>query len=222
MRIEEVQLTSKKIVDGDLKVFFPLVSLFLIVLSPKMSVHIVGLVVFLLLSIHAARKQFFRIIKPFFLFLIPGTLAVYLTAGLSAAVSTGLRCLASISVLSYLILVTTLPEFLTSLRRLKLPDFVVEISTLIYRAIQILLDEAGRMEIAAKARLGHSSRKALLRTASLLSYSLFLRAMSRADRMSTAMEARCYSGRMPVYNNKSRGWFTAIACVLPIVIAWWF
>ncbi|AEA46846.1 ABC transporter permease [Archaeoglobus veneficus] len=220
--IEEVQLTSKKLVDGDLKVFFSLVSLILIASSPKLTVHLTGLAIFSLLSFHAARMNYFRIIRPSLFFILPGMFAVCLTAGISAAMATGLRCLASVSVLTYLISTTTIPEFFASLKRLRLPYFVAETATLIYRVIQILMDEASRMEVAASSKHGFASRKAFLRTVSLLSYSLFIRAMKRAEIVEFAMESRCYSGKMPVHCQKSRGWIIAIACLSILAIAWWF
>jgi cobalt/nickel transport system permease protein len=219
MRAEEV-FKPRKLVDGDLNVFFSLLSLLIVTVST--GAQIAGLIIFSFLAIYASWKRHLKILAAMLPFVLPGMLAIYLTSGLQAALLTGLRCFASVSILSYVVITTTISELFASLKRLKLPDFFVEIATLVYRAIQVLLDEASRMEVAASSRLGFSRRKTFLKTAALISYSVFDKAMKRAAIMQLAMEARCYSGKMPLRSRESRGWFIALPSLCIIIAAWWF
>jgi cobalt/nickel transport system permease protein len=142
--------------------------------------------------------------------------------GINTALNTALRALASLSIMSFMILTTTIPEMFSAFKKLKLPDFAVEISLLIYRVVQILLDEAVRLERSASSRLGYASRKVFVSTTALLSYSLFLKSLERAEKLDRAMDARCYSGVMPTLDRENTGAGYALAIAVLLVALWWF
>ncbi|HIP63012.1 MAG TPA: cobalt ECF transporter T component CbiQ [Archaeoglobus profundus] len=231
--LEEIQMTSKKPITGNLKVYFSIFSLLFIVIIDSISVHATALIIFSILSIYAAGRNYIRLIKipTYFLipsiviiaFFIPGnkiqtTLPISPTMeGVEIAIKTLLRSYASLSILSFMILTTSIPELFAALKRLKLPDFIIEISLLIYRVIQVLMDELDRLNRSASSRLGYSSKKAFIRTSSLLAYSLFMKSLERLEKINTAMEARCYSGRMPVRSERSKGYGICFAIILALL-----
>ena len=231
---ETIQMNSKKVVKGDLRVFFALTSLFLTVLSQNIHTYLLSLVIFSILSYHAAGKVYLKILRIPMYFLLPSLFVILIVTsgevvfkfwifeiskeGINLAVTTGLRAFASLSVLLYLILTTTIPEFVSALRKLRLPEFIVEIAVLIYRCIQILLDEAERLNNAATSRLGYVSRRRFVSTVALLTYSIFLKSLSRSEKMERSMNARCYSGKMPVKSEENSGWIIVISVLLTIAI----
>jgi cobalt/nickel transport system permease protein len=236
--LEEIQIISKKIIQGDLRVYFSLISLFFVVISGKPAVYITAFLIFSALSLHAAGKYYLKITRVPVYFLtssmvvlalfIPGNPVFRILAlpfaitdeGLKTAAITGIRAFASLSVLSYLVLTTTIPEIFSAFKRLRMPDFVVETALLMYRAIQILMDEAMRLDRAASSRLGYASKRAFVNTAALLSYSLFIKSLVRAERLDSAMEARCYQGAIPVLENFSSG-YRYVSLILVLLIAAW-
>jgi|Deesub1362B_J571_1020462.scaffolds.fasta_scaffold00055_100 cobalt/nickel transport system permease protein len=236
--LEEVQTVSRKIIKGDLRIYFSLLSLFFVVFSGKSAVYITAFMLFSALSIHAAGKHYLKVVKIPAYFLtssmlvlvvfIPGNpvfklpfLPLAITdEGLRTATITTTRAFASLSVLAYLILTTTIPEIFSALKRLKLPEFVVETALLMYRTIQILMDEAMRLDRAASSRLGYISKRAFVNTAALLSYSLFIKSLNRAEKLDNAMEARCYQGVMPVMKYSSSGYGYASIVLLSLMVAW--
>jgi len=235
-RLEAVQMHAKKVVKGDLRVYFCIFSLFTTALCPKFHVHLASLLVFSALSAHAAGlRNYTAVLKLPLAFLLPSALVLTLLpvgvggvcegvllslgplcvtkAGLNLALRTSLRAFASFSVLCYLILTTSVVEVFAALRRFRIPRFIVELVVFIYRIIQILLEELERLERAADARLGFRSKRTMLKTVSLLAFSLFVSGMRRAEKMEQALNARCYAGEMPFRAEESRGWLV----VLPVV-----
>ncbi len=236
--LEEVQTVSRKIIEGNLRVHFSLLSLLFVVLSGKPAVYVAALLIFSAMSLHAAGRYYLKVVKipAYFLassmlvlmIFIPGNPVLELPLlplavtgeGLGIAVIATLRAFASLSVLSYLVLTTTIPEIFSALKKLRLPDFAVETALLMYRAIQILMDEAVKLDRAASSRLGYITRRTFVNTAALLSYSLFIKSLIRAEKLDSAMEARCYRGVMPVMGRTSSGYGYASLILLALIAAW--
>ncbi len=234
--LEEIQMTSRKPVDGNLKVYFSIFSLVFVVVSGSMAVYVSALIIFSLLATYSAGRYYLRMMKIPTYFLVPSAVIIALfipgnpifsnlpvsptDEGVELAFTTVLRSYASLSVLFFMILTTSIPEVFAALKKLKLPEFVIEISLLIYRAVQVLMDELERLERSASSRLGYSSRRAFLRTSSLLAYSLFMKSLDRSEKMNMAMEARCYDGNMPVIGGKSSGHALCLAVILILAASW--
>lgn len=234
--LEEIQTSSRKPIDGNLKVYFSLFSLFFVVLSNSMAVYITALLLFSILALYSAGRSYIKLMKIPTYFLIPSALIIAYfipgneistpfpinptDEGLKLASTTVLRSYASLSILSFLVLTTTIPEMFAALKKLKLPGFIVEMSLLIYRTIQVLMDELERLDRSASSRLGYSSRKAFLRTSSLLAYSLFIKSLQRSEKMNLAMESRCYAGNMPVKSGKSSGYFLSLVVAALLIVSW--
>lgn len=234
--LEEIQMTSRKPINGNLKVYFSLFSLLFVVLSNSVSVYVSALIAFSALAIYSAGRNYIRLMKVPTYFLIPSVviIAYFIPGnkiptplpidptreGVELALVTVLRSYASLSVLLFMILTTSIPELFAALKKLRLPAFVIEMSLLIYRAIQVLMEELERLDRSASSRLGYSSRRAFLRTTSLLAYSLFMKSLERSEKMNIAMEARCYTGNMPVRDEKSSGYALCLAITLSLLASW--
>jgi len=235
--LEVVQMRSRKIIDGNLKVYLALSSLFLVLVLGKFS-QILAVVIFSVLCIYADWKAYLRIIRIPAFFLL-GAMAVILFTvdgkvfasfwifriteeSTSIAFSVLLRSTASLSILSFLIMTTSIPEFITAFSRLKIPKFVVEMLMLVYRAIQILFEEISRLDTAASSRLGYLGFRNMIRTASLLAFSAFMKSLKRSEIMEEALESRCYSGCYPLLDSRTEGAGISALILSALFLAGWF
>ncbi|MDY6774712.1 MAG: cobalt ECF transporter T component CbiQ [Halobacteria archaeon] len=224
--LEKIQSSSTPLVDGELNVYFSFVGLLLGVAAPSRLTQLATAVVFVTLGLHAAGRDYLGFARLPVYFAVPsiGVILVFTSGetafsvplifdfvlrfsdrGVERAVTTALRSGASLSVLVYFILTTTVPVTFSALKRLRLPDFFVEFCLLTYRGIQILTDESERLQTAARARLGYSDRRSLFRSTKLIGFSLFLKSLTRAERMEESMRSRSYSGEMPSPRRQSSG-----------------
>lgn len=120
--------------------------------------------------------------------------------GIVTAIQTMARAMGGISCLYFLVLTTPMAELFNGLRNIGLPEFIVEISLMIYRFIFVSIEEAERMVIAASSRLGMAGFRAHLRSFAMIGGLLFIRTWKRGENIQAAMDARCYSGRYPSLN----------------------
>ncbi|MFC6989043.1 energy-coupling factor transporter transmembrane component T family protein [Haloplanus sp. GCM10025708] len=141
--------------------------------------------------------------------------------GVRTATTAGLRAIASLSVLSFLSLTTTVPQLVAALDELRLPESIIELMLLVYRGVQVLVEQAVRLDTAARLRGGFESRRTLFRTTKLVASSLLVSSLDRAEAFGTAMESRNYAGRMPVPEYESGGHATAGFVLVVLVAARW-
>lgn len=94
--------------------------------------------------------------------------------------------------------------------RFGLPSVISTQLMMVYRYIEVLLQECLDMSRARKAR-GYGRRHLDLKTWSTLTGQLFLRTVDRSEAIGRAMKARGFNGRMPHYQppSSSRGWDTS-------------
>lgn len=133
------------------------------------------------------------------------------------------RALGCAAALNFLILTTPLTDLIELMRRVRVPETLIELMTLIYRAIFVLLDSMQRMAIAQAARLGYSSPGRALRSTALLGSQLFLDAYRRSWRMQTALKSRGLEGGIRVlpldYVYDRRAWWVGVALGMSLVLA---
>ncbi|XCH79176.1 MAG: cobalt ECF transporter T component CbiQ [Candidatus Dehalobacter alkaniphilus] len=127
-----------------------------------------------------------------------GTFLGFSKTGMETAVRLFFRALGAVSCLYYLSLNTPMVGLLSVLRKLKCPKLLVELMSLIYRFIFILMETAETMYTAQSSRLGYSSLKAGYHSLGALASTLFIRAYKRSEEIYTAMEARGYDGDISV------------------------
>ncbi len=98
--------------------------------------------------------------------------------------------------LFFIALTTPMLEIFSIGKSLGLPDFLVELSMLMYRYIFVFLDQATMIHSAQVMRLGDAGFKNTLNSFSMLSSVLFLRSWEQGERLIVAMDARCYDGKL--------------------------
>jgi cobalt/nickel transport system permease protein len=106
--------------------------------------------------------------------------------------------LASVGASLFLALTTPMVDLADQLRRWHVPVLFVELMTLVYRFIFVLIETAQAMHIAQEARLGYSTAGRSLRSVGMLASNLYLRANARASALFTALTARGYTGDLTV------------------------
>lgn len=106
--------------------------------------------------------------------------------------------LASVSCLYFLVLTTPMLDFMTLLQRLHCPWLMIELMTLIYRFIFVLLDSALAITKAQNCRLGNRDMKTSIKSMGNMLAALLVQALHKSSTLYDSMEARCYDGRIRV------------------------
>lgn len=147
---------------------------------------------------------------------IGGTFIGISLTGLSEAVHLFLKSMGAVSCLYYLSLTTPMVDILSVFRRLKIPKLIIELMSLIYRFIFVLIETADTMFIAQDSRLGYRSLSSSYRSLGALASTLFIRAYKRSDELYTALEARGYDGELNVLEEKFEK--SRLGYIAPIII----
>ncbi len=114
------------------------------------------------------------------------------------ALNVVLRSLAAVSCLTFLTLTTPTVDLVPLLRRLGIPQPVVDIMLLIYRLVFVFLERADNTRRAQLARQGYRDFRHSLRSLGLLVSNLFQRSLERAQRMEIGLAARGFEGELRV------------------------
>ncbi|MFP4440580.1 MAG: cobalt ECF transporter T component CbiQ [Chloroflexaceae bacterium] len=143
--------------------------------------------------------------------------------GLAALlVSRALGCAAA---MNFLALTTPLVDIVELLRRLRVPPVLIDLMSVMYRFVFVLLESMQRMHTAQQSRLGYATRRAAMRSSGLLASRLFIDAYQRSTRMQTALESRGYSGDLrvlsPAYRHDARVYWLGAAVMGSLLLAWW-
>jgi cobalt/nickel transport system permease protein len=117
-------------------------------------------------------------------------------AGLQQGLLILFRSFSGIAVLYALVLNTSISDMIYVLRKLKVPEVVLDLMVLVYRNIFILSDTAQSIYISQKSRMGHRNLKTSLRSTAQLGGSAFILAGVRAEQLFHSMESRGYTGRI--------------------------
>ncbi|MCZ2860477.1 cobalt ECF transporter T component CbiQ [Blastococcus sp. VKM Ac-2987] len=122
-----------------------------------------------------------------------------------------------------LLLATTTPmsDLLPQLRRLRVPAAVVEIASVTYRLLFVLLDSLGTVREAQAARMGWSSPRRSYRSAGMLAAAVLTRSWDRARRMQEGLAGRGMETGLRVLPDAqpSSRPFLALGLALPVGIA---
>jgi len=123
------------------------------------------------------------------------------------------RTLGGMCSLFFIALTTPMLEIFSIGKSLGLPDFLVELSMLMYRYIFVFLDQAAMIHSAQVMRLGDAGFKNTLNSFSMLSSVLFLRSWEQGERLIVAMDSRCYDGKLDFMEQAGRAKPMAILAV---------
>ncbi|NJP04664.1 MAG: cobalt ECF transporter T component CbiQ [Chloroflexaceae bacterium] len=135
------------------------------------------------------------------------------------------RALGCAATMNLLALTTPLIDLVDLLRRLRLPIVLIDLITVMYRFVFVLLESLQRMHTAQQSRLGYATRRAALRSSGLLASRLFIDAYQRSTRMQTALESRGYAGDLRVlplnYQHSRLVYGLGAAIAVSLLLAWY-
>ncbi|TFV70826.1 cobalt ECF transporter T component CbiQ, partial [Blastococcus sp. CT_GayMR20] len=91
-----------------------------------------------------------------------------------------------------LLLATTTPmsDLLPALRRARVPAAVIEVASVVYRLLFVLLDSLHTIREAQTARMGYSSLRRAYRSSGALAAAVLIRSWDRARRMQEGLAGR--------------------------------
>lgn len=118
------------------------------------------------------------------------------TATLLGTAHVTANAIASISALYTLSLSTPIADIIPVLRKIKVPEIIIELMYLIYRYIFVLSHTMAQLRTAADCRLGFFGWRTRMRSTAGIMTALLLRSFQRASTAYDAMESRCYTGTL--------------------------
>lgn len=125
-------------------------------------------------------------------------------AGISRAMSLFLRSLACISSMYFLAFTTSIVDITSTLRKTRIPMIFIEMMTIIYRFIFVLIDTAVYMKLSQECRLGYSNIKRSYSSLGALITNLFMKAYDRYRMLYLSLMARGYTGELNVVCRESK------------------
>jgi cobalt/nickel transport system permease protein len=134
------------------------------------------------------------------------------------------RALGCAAAMNFLALSTPLVDIVELLRRLRVPVVLIDLMSVMYRFVFVLLESMQRMHTAQQSRLGYATRRAAMRSSGLLASRLFVDAYQRSARMQTALESRGYTGDLRVlplaYRHDAWVYVLGAAVAGSLLLAW--
>lgn len=136
-----------------------------------------------------------------------------------------LKIFAAISALQMLTLSTPSSEIIYVLRKAHVPKIIIELMSLIYRYIFILMDVYTKMKNSAKSRQGYCDFKTSCYTFGGIASNMFIISLGKANAYYDAMEARCYDGELLFLEEDKKvkiGQAIAFSVYMTLLILLWF
>lgn len=115
---------------------------------------------------------------------------------LSRAVDVAARSFGAIAALMLLATTTPVVDLLNGLRRLRIPEVIIEIASVTYRLIFSLLDSQATIRESQAARLGYATTRAARGSVGQLGAATLIRAWTRAQRLEAGLAGRGYAGSL--------------------------
>ncbi len=139
----------------------------------------------------------------------------------------GTRSLAALAALLFLVLTTPLIDLIALLRRLRVPEVLLELMVLCYRMLFVFSEAMRDTLTAQSARLGYASSRLALRSLGLMAANLTLQIWQRAHGLHVAALARNNDGPLrfiePTYASARRDMvLAALGGGALIAISWAF
>jgi cobalt/nickel transport system permease protein len=137
------------------------------------------------------------------------------------------RALGAAAAMNFLTLTTPMVDLVDLMRRLRCPALLIDLMTLIYRFIFVLLESLNQLYTAQESRLGYINFRRGIASAGLLGSQLFVEAYHRSQRLQVALESRGYSGDLKVlptiYHQDWRLWGLSLGIIASLFVVWeWF
>jgi cobalt/nickel transport system permease protein len=139
--------------------------------------------------------RYLRVAAPAFFFLATSCLSLAFSLGSEAqSADVGARSLGALAALLFLVLTTPLIDLIALLRRLKIPDVLLEIMVLCYRMLFVFSEAMHDTVRAQSARLGYANSRLALRSLGGLAANLTVQVWQRAHDLHIAAQARNNDG----------------------------
>jgi cobalt/nickel transport system permease protein len=145
--------------------------------------------------------------------------------GLDLAIHLITRALGATAAMNFLALTTPLVDLVELFRGWHVPVLLIDLMTIIYRFIFVLLESLNRMHQAQDSRLGyHTSFFRTMTSAGLLGSRLFIDAYQRSQRLQIALESRGFEGELKVlpthYKFDHKTMWLSISVVATLFLVW--
>lgn len=115
---------------------------------------------------------------------------------LNTAIILFFRSISAVSCLYFMILTTPMLDIIFILRKLRVPELILDLVNLMYRLIFIMVTIIMNVYTSQSSRLGYKSIKNKYKSLGYLVSTLFILAYKKANNMFIALESRCYSGTL--------------------------
>jgi cobalt/nickel transport system permease protein len=106
------------------------------------------------------------------------------------------RSVAAMAALTLLATTTPITDLLTGLRRLRVPEVVLDVAAVMYRMLFGLLDAVLGIAESQRARLGYVNGRTARRSAGMLAGAALQRAWLRSRRLEDGLAGRGYTGAL--------------------------
>lgn len=124
-----------------------------------------------------------------------GNWQLYISKGSVQQVSALLlSVMAGVSCMYFFILTTPIQQIIWLLQKMKLPTLFIELFTVIYRFIFVLMNTVNRVWTAQTSRLGYNGIKRSFTSSAQLVLSMFIKSLKTAQDTQRAMDSRGNSG----------------------------
>lgn len=246
MNIDKYAYSSKlKNINPLEKMSFALLTLFVCLFSNNYIVSILTILLMSFLTIRVGRtnpKVFLKLMTIPISFLIIGILTIVISysksnesflfsfrffsgwigvskAGIFQGLNMFLKVIGSLSCLYFISLSTPMIDVISVLAKLKVPSFLIELTSLVYRFIFIILETSEMMFISQNSRLGYRDIKTSYKSLGALASTLFIRSFKRANDLYTALEARGYNGELRVIEEEveKRNYIYILAILINLI-----
>ena len=136
------------------------------------------------------------------------------------------KVFAAISALQMMTLSTPSTEIIYVLKKAHVPKLIVELMSLIYRYIFILMDVYTKMKNSAQSRHGYCDFKTSCYTFGSIASNMMIISLKKANAYYDAMEARCYDGDLTFLeedkNVETIQIIAAVVFIIFLILLWGF
>jgi energy-coupling factor transporter transmembrane protein EcfT len=141
------------------------------------------------------------------------------SASTNLAILFFLRSMLGLYAIIFLASSTPIPQLLYALHILRVPNVIIELSSLILGFSYQILDQLFLMERAASSRIGFNGRKRALNTWGAIIGNLFGRSLEMAERKDAGLNSRLYTGTVPIFRAPAPLKLTiALFSLLPAIV----
>lgn len=136
-----------------------------------------------------------------------------------------IKAFGAISAMYMMTLSTNISEIISVLRKAHIPKIIIELMSMIYRFIFILIDVQCKMKNSAQSRLGYIDFKTSCYSFGSTASNLLIVSLKKANTYYNAMESRCYNGDMLFLEEekKVKTIHVVLACIyFSILIFIWY